>query len=100
MNKKEMLLKMEKNLQILVVRRDRLQKELDEIDGLPLVKVNQENTRRWHVVFCKIKHLENRIATRKTEMEILANKRDKVRDIISESKSIFNSIFRRNMGVK
>ena len=98
MKKGEMLLKMERNLQILVARRNNLQRELDEIDSLPLTKVNRINTRRWHIVFCKIKHLENRIATRKTEMEILANKRDKVRDIISESKSIFNSIFGQNLG--
>lgn len=98
--KKGMLLKMERNLQILVARRNNLQKELDEIDNLPLTKVNKENTRRWHIIFCKIKHLENRIATRQTEMEILANKRDKVRDIIAESKSIFNSIFGQNLGVK
>lgn len=100
MNKKEMLLKMERNLQILVARKNRLQAELEEIDNLPLTKVNKENTNRWHTVFCKIKHLENRIATRQTEMEILANKRDKVRDIIAESKSIFNSIFSANLGVK
>lgn len=100
MNKKEMLLKLERNLQILVARKNRLQAELEEIDNLPLTKVNKENTNRWHTVFCKIKHLENRIATRQTEMEILANKRDKVRDIIAESKSIFNSIFSANLGVK
>ncbi len=91
---------MERNLQILVARKNRLQAELEEIDNLPLTKVNKENTNRWHTVFCKIKHLENRIATRQTEMEILANKRDKVRDIIAESKSIFNSIFSANLGAK
>ena len=98
--KKAMLLKMEKNLKILVSRRNNLQAELEAIDNLPLHKVNKDNTNRWHTIFCKIKHLENRIATRQTEMEILANKRDKVRDIIAESKSIFNSIFSANLGVK
>lgn len=91
--KKEMLLKMERCLQILVSRRNNLQRELDEIDSLPLNKVNSENTKRWHTVFCKIKHLENRIATKKTQMEILANKRDRIKDIISDSKSIFNYVF-------
>ena len=91
--KKEMLLKMERCLQILVSRRNNLQRELDEIDSLPLNKVNSENTKRWHTVFCKLKHLENRIATRQTEMEILANKRDRIKDIISDSKSIFNYVF-------
>lgn len=94
---KTMLLKMEKHLAVLVHRRDRLQKELDEIDNFPLTKVNAQNIQRWHTVFCKIKHLENRIATKKTQMEILANKRDRVRDIISSSKSIFNAVFQ---GVK
>ena len=93
MKKGEMLLKMERNLQILVSRRNNLQHELDVIDSLPLTKVNAQNTQRWHTVFCKIKHLENRIATKKTQMEILANKRDRIRDIISDSKSIFNYVF-------
>lgn len=92
--KKEMLLKMERCLGILVCRRNNLQRELDEIDSLPLNKVNSSNTKRWHTVFCKIKHLENRIATKKTQMEILANKRDRIKDIISDSKSIFNYVFR------
>lgn len=100
MKRKTMLLKMEHNLLVLIRRRNNLQAELDVIDNLPLNKVNKTNTNRWHTIFCKIKHLENRIATRKTEMEILANKRDKVRDIIAESKSIFNSIFSSNLGVK
>ena len=93
MKKGEMLLKMERNLQILVRRRNNLEHELDVIDSLPLTKVNAQNTQRWHVVFCKIKHLENRIATKKTQMEILANKRDRVKDIISDSKSVFNYVF-------
>lgn len=88
-----MLLKMERNLEILVKRTNRLQAELNAIDNLPVEKVNEQNTQRWHEVFAKLKHLENRIATRKTEMEILANKRDRIKDIISESKSIFNYLF-------
>jgi chaperonin cofactor prefoldin len=100
MKKGEMLLRLERLLQILVSRKNYLQAELEAIDNLPLNKVNKENTNRWHTIFCKIKHLENRIETIKTEMEILAGKRDKVRDIISESKSIFNSIFSANLGVK
>lgn len=84
---------MERNLQILVARRENLQKELNAIDNLPIHKVNEQNTQRWHEVFAKIKHLENRIATRQTEMEILANKRDRIKDIISSSKSIFNYVF-------
>lgn len=91
--KRTMLLKMEKHLKVLINRRNNLQRELDRIDSLPLSKVNSQNTQRWHTVFCKIKHLENRIATRQTEMEIIANKRDRIRDIISDSKSIFNYVF-------
>ena len=100
MTRSSMLLKMEKNLLILIKRRNNLQAELTQIDNLPLTKVNKKNTDRWHTIFCKIKHIENRIATRKTEMEILAKRRDKVRDIIAESKSIFNSVFAPNIGGK
>ena len=54
---KAMLFKMEKHLAVLVRRRDRLQRELDEIDSLPLTKVTEQNTQRWHTVFFKIKNL-------------------------------------------
>lgn len=97
MTRKSMLLKLEKHLLILVRRKNNLHAELNRIDNLPLHKVNKANTDRWHTVFCKIQHLDNRIATKKTEIEILAKRRDKVRDIISESKSIFNSVFAPNV---
>ena len=90
---KTMLLKMEKHLAVLVHRRDRLQKELDEIDNLPLTKVTEQSTQRWHAVFFKIKHLENRIATKRSQMEILSKKKDSIREIISNPKSVFNYVF-------
>lgn len=90
---KTMLLQMEKHLAVLVHRRDRLQKELDEIDNLPLTKVTEQNTQRWHTVFFKIKNLENRIATKRSQMEILNKKKDTIKEILTNPKSIFNYVF-------
>lgn len=100
MKKRKLLLKLEKLLQVLVARRDNLQIKLDKIDSMPLGTETRLDTNLWHKTFCQIKHIENRIATIQTEMEILANRRDKVRDVISEGKAIFNSIFSVNVGVK
>lgn len=92
---KAMLFKMEKHLAVLVRRRDRLQRELDEIDNLPLTKVTEQNTQRWHTVFFKIKNLENRIATKRSQMEMLNKKKDTIKEILTNPKSIFNYVFGR-----
>ena len=92
---KAMLFKMEKHLAVLVRRRDRLQRELDEIDSLPLTKVTEQNTQRWHTVFFKIKNLENRIATKRSQMELLNKKKDTIKEILTNPKSIFNYVFGR-----
>lgn len=92
---KAMLFKMEKHLAVLVRRRDRLQRELDEIDSLPLTKVTEQNTQRWHTVFFKIKNLENRIATKRSQMEMLNKKKDTIKEILTNPKSIFNYVFGR-----
>lgn len=92
---KAMLFKMEKHLAVLVRRRDRLQRELDEIDSLPLTKVTEQNTQRWYTVFFKIKNLENRIATKRSQIEILNKKKDTIKEILTNPKSIFNYVFGR-----
>jgi len=100
MTKEQALLKFEMKLAILVRRKNNLQKELEQIDSVSLGQETENLIKRWHEVFGKIKILEDRIATIKSSMEILANKRDFIKDVISSGKSVFNSIFSSNLGVR
>ena len=95
MKKGEMLLKLEKLLQILVKRKSNLETKLWQIDNLPNEKITKNTYQEWHQVYCKISYLDLRIETIKSKMELLADK-DIVRAVISSSKGLFNHIIGAN----
>ena len=95
MKKGEMLLKLEKLLQILVKRKSNLEAKLWQIDNLPDREITKDTYRQWHEVYCKITYLDLRIESIKAKMDMLANK-DIVRDVISSSKGLFNYLRRAN----
>lgn len=95
MKKGEMLLKLEKLLQILVKRKSNLETKLWQIDNLPNEKITKDTYSQWHQVYCKVSYLDLRIENTKAKMDMLANK-DIVRDVISSSKGLFNYLRRAN----
>lgn len=95
MNKKEMLLKLEKQLQILTKRKNNLEVRLEQIDNLPDREITKNTYKQWHEVYCKVNYLNLRIETIKSKMEQLADK-DIVRAVISSSKGLFNHIIGAN----
>lgn len=95
MNKKEMLLKLERLLEVLVKRKNNLTKKMEEIDDLPDQYITRYTYKEWHEVYCKVSYLELRIAIVKSKMQLLAEKTDIIRDVISGSKGLFNHLVRR-----
>ena len=91
MKKGEMLLKLEKLLQILVKRKSNLETKLWQIDNLPDNKITKNTYQEWHQVYCKISYLDLRIEGIKAKMDMLI-----VRDVISSSKGLFNYLRRAN----
>ena len=89
MNKSEMLLKLERQLEIVIKRKNNLEEKMEKIDNLPLLQITKDTCRQWHEVFCKVNYLELRIETIRRKMQILSDK-DIVRDMISRSKGLFN----------
>lgn len=95
MNKKEMLLKLERQLQILTKRKQNLETKMYLIDNLPNDKITKDTYKQWHEVYCKTSYLNLRIDTIKSKMQMLSDK-DIVRDVISSSKGLFNFLRRAN----
>lgn len=95
MNKKEMLLKLERLLEVLVKRKNNLKKKMEEIDDLPDQYITRHTYKQWHEVYCKVSYLELRIEIVKSKMQLLAEKTDIIRDVISGSKGLFNHLVRR-----
>ena len=95
MKKREILLKLQKLLQILVKRKSNLETKLWQIDNLPNEKITKNTYKEWHQVYCKISYLDLRIEGVKAKMELLADK-DIVRAVISSSKGLFNYLRRAN----
>ena len=95
MKRGEMLLKLQKQLEIVVKRKDNLEKRMVEIDERPNNQITKDTYSEWHKVYCKVTYLNLRIATIRSKMELLADK-DIVRDVISSSKGLFNHLRRAN----
>ena len=95
MKKGEMLLKLQRQLEILNKRKQNLETKLWQIDNLPTEKITKDTYRQWHEVYCKANYLDLRIETIKSKMELLADK-DIVRAVISSSKGLFNYLRRAN----
>ena len=95
MNKKEMLLKLEKQLEIVVKRKNNLETRMKEIDDRPDNLITKDTYKEWHEVYCKVSYLNLRIETIKSKMQLLSDK-DIVRDMISSSKGLFNYLRRAN----
>ena len=95
MNKKEMLLKLEKQLEIVVKRKSNLETRMKEIDDRPNNLITKDTYKEWHEVYCKVSYLNLRIETIKSKMQMLSDK-DIVRDMISSSKGLFNYLRRAN----
>lgn len=95
MSKNEMLLKLQRQLEIVVKRKNNLEKKMKEIDERPNEFITRNTYKEWHEVYCKVNYLNLRIETIKSKMEMLSNK-DIVRDVISSSKGLFNHIIGAN----
>ena len=95
MNKKEMLLKLEKQLEIVTKRKRNLEARMVEIDERPDNLITKDTYKEWHEVYCKVSYLNLRIETIKSKMQMLSEK-DIVRDVISSSKGLFNYLRRAN----
>lgn len=95
MNKKEMLLKLEKQLEIVTKRKRNLEAKMVEIDERPNNLITKDTYKEWHEVYCKVSYLNLRIETIKSKMQMLSDK-DIVRDVISISKGLFNYLRRAN----
>lgn len=95
MSKNEMLLKLQKQLEIVVKRKNNLEKKMKEIDERPNEYITRNTYKEWHRIYCKVNYLILRIETIKSKLELLGNK-DIVRDVISGSKGLFNHIIGAN----
>ena len=95
MNKKEMLLKLERQLEIVTKRKRNLEAKMVEIDERPNNLITKDTYKEWHEVYCKVTYLNLRIETIKSKMQMLSEK-DIVRDVISSSKGLFNYLRRAN----
>lgn len=95
MKRGEMLLKLQRSLEILSKRKQNLEAKMYQIDNLPLEKIQKDTYKQWHEVYCKVSFLELRIETIKSKMQMLSDK-DIVRDVISSSKGLFNCLRRAN----
>ena len=95
MNKKEMLLKLERQLEIVTKRKRNLEARMVEIDERPNNLITKDTYKEWHEVYCKVTYLNLRIETIKSKMQMLSDK-DIVRDVISSSKGLFNYLRRAN----
>lgn len=95
MNKKEMLLKLERQLEIVTKRKRNLEAKMVEIDERPNNLITKDTYKEWHEVYCKVSYLNLRIETIKSKMQMLSEK-DIVRDVISSSKGLFNYLRRAN----
>ena len=96
MNKREMLLKLEKQLEIVVKRKSNLETRMKEIDDRPDNLITKDTYKEWHETYCKVSYLELRIATIKSKMQMLADSDDVVKSVISGSKGLFNRLRRAN----
>ena len=96
MKKGEMLLKLEKQLEIVIKRRNNLQARMEQIDDLPNNQITKNTYQQWHEVYCKVSYLNLRIETIKSKMELLADSNDIVKSVISGSKGLFNHLRRAN----
>ena len=95
MNKKEMLLKLERQLEIVTKRKRNLEARMVEIDERPNNLITKDTYKEWHEVYCKVSYLNLRIETIKSKMQMLSDK-DIVRDVISSSKGLFKYLRRAN----
>ena len=95
MKRGEMLLKLQKSLEILVKRKENLEARMVEIDERPNNQITKDTYKEWHEVYCKVSYLNLRIETIKSKMQMLSDK-DIVRDVISSSKGLFNYLRRAN----
>ena len=95
MKKGEMLLKLERQLEIVTKRKRNLEAKMVEIDERPNNLITKDTYKEWHEVYCKVSYLNLRIETIKSKMELLADK-DIVRAVISSSKGLFNHIIGAN----
>ena len=95
MNKSEMLLKLERQLEIVIKRKNNLETRMKEIDDRPDSAITKDTYKEWHEVYCKVSYLNLRIETIKSKMQLLSDK-DIVRDMISSSKGLFNYLRRAN----
>lgn len=91
--KKEMLLKLQRQLEILNKRKNNLEIKMEQIDNLPNQYITRQTYRQWHTVYCKVNYLLLRIEGIKSKMQMLSDK-DIVRDVISSSKGLFNHLRR------
>lgn len=92
--KNKMLLSLQRQLEILNKRKANLEIKMEQIDNLPNQYITRQTYRQWHEVYCKVSYLELRIASIKSKMQILAEKTDIIKDVISGSKGLFRNLIK------
>lgn len=90
MKKKEMLSRLERQLEIVVKRKRNLEAKMIEIDERPNKYITRDTYKEWHEVYCKVSYLNLRIEVIKSKMELLVDSNDMVKSVISGSKGLFN----------
>lgn len=88
---RKMLSQLQRQIEILMKRKQNLETKLVHIDNLPNDQITKDTYRQWHEVYVKVSYLELRIATIRSKMEILSNK-DIIHAVISSSKGLFNHL--------
>lgn len=89
---RKMLSHLQRQIEILNKRRNNLKKKMEQIDDLPNNEISNDTYRQWHEIYIKVNFLDLRIQTIQSKMEILQNKNDIIRSVISGSKGLFRNL--------
>ena len=92
--KNKMLLSLQRQLEILNKRKTNLEIKMEQIDNLPNQYITRQTYKQWHEVYCKVTYLNLRIEIVKSKMQMLAEKTDIIRDVISGSKGLFRNLIK------
>ena len=91
MKRGEMLLKLQRSLEILNKRKQNLETRMVQIDNLPDEQVTRNTYQEWHRIYRKASYLQLRIETIKSKMEMLTDN-DIIKAVLIHSKGLFNHL--------
>lgn len=92
---RKMLSQLERQLEILTKRKRNLEVRMVKIDERPNNLITKDTYKEWHEVYCKVIYLGLRIEVIKSKMQMLAERTDIIKDVISGSKGLFKHLIRR-----